>query len=92
MEIDMLLWGNVPPPIPERPGSLMWQEIKYNELYVIIYKDRYELINGDKKLISEGKVIFESLANGYIKYSLEPIIVLENCDTVTGSEFCFHGD
>lgn len=61
---------------------LMWQ--KYNKLYVIIYKDRYELINEDKKILSEGKVVFKDPINGCIEYCFEPV-VLEN---VSGGKIC----
>jgi hypothetical protein len=85
------MWGNIPPPkavTPERPGSLMWQEIEYDKLYVIIYEDRYELINSDKEILSEGSVIFKEPSNGCIEYSFKPVIMLDNGDTVSGGRIC----
>ena len=85
------MWGNIPPPkavTPEPLGSLIWQEIEYNKLYVIVYKDRYELINGDKQVLLEGGVVFKDFTNGCIEYFFKPEIILENGDIISGGRVC----
>ena len=43
------------------------------------------LINKNKKILSEG---FKSAVNGCIEYSFEPMVTLENGDTVSGGRVC----